>query len=116
MKFSIAERRDMVIRDGVCSNAEQRGMLSIHRLGFYYIPQGISDVNLELMRLTDVYFIDHPHSGTITLCAYLCMTEGYSVNVKRVRRLMRLMGLLAVYPSKKLSIGNKAHKNLPLLA
>ena len=115
MKFSIAERRDMVSKDGICSIAEQCGMLSIHRSGFYYIPQGVSDVNLELMRLIDVYFIEHPHSGAITLCAYLCLTEGYSVNIKRVRRLMRLMGLMAIYPSKKLSIGNKAHKIYPYL-
>lgn len=115
MKFSIAERRDMVSKGGMCSIQEQCEMLSIHRSGFYYVPQGLSAVNLEIMRLVDVYFMEHPHSGVITLCAYLSMTEGYLINVKRVRRLMRLMGLMAIYPSKKLSIGNKEHKIYPYL-
>ena len=115
MRFSIAERRDMVSKDGVYSIQEQCEMVSIHRSGFYYVPQGVSGLNLELMRLIDAYFLDHPHSGAITLCVYLCLTEGYTVNVKRVRRLMRLMGLMAIYPSKKLSIGNKAHKIYPYL-
>lgn len=90
-------------------------MLSIHRSGFYYKPLGESDLNLKLMQLIDVYFLEHPHSGALTLCAWLCLTGGFSVNVKRIRRLMRLMGLMAVYPGKKLSIGNKAHKIYPYL-
>ncbi|WP_370576708.1 IS3 family transposase [Pedobacter sp. N36a] len=81
----------------------------------YYKPQGESNLNLELMRLIDNYFLEHPHTGVVTLCAYLCLSEGYTVNVKRIRRLMRLMGLMAVYPAKKLSIGNKAHKIYPYL-
>lgn len=90
-------------------------MLTIHRSGFYYKPQGESDLNLELMALIDEYFLEHPHSGALTLCAYLCFTCRFTVNVKRIRRLMRLMGLMAVYPSKKLSIGNKEHKIFPYL-
>jgi len=115
MKCSIAERRLMV--SAVCdfSILEQCGMLGIHRSGFYYVPQGESALNLDLMKLIDAYFLEHPHSGALTLCAYLCLSKGYRVNVKRIRRLMRLMGLMAVYPAKKLSIGNKAHKIYPYL-
>jgi putative transposase len=115
MNFGIAERRDMVTKDDVCTIQDQCDMLSIHRSGFYYVPQDVSGLNLELMRLIDRYFMDHPHSGVITLCAYLCLSEGHAVNVKRVRRLMRLMGLMAIYPGKKLSIGNKLHKIYPYL-
>jgi len=115
VKYGIAERRDMVVKDSRISIVEQCGLVSIHRSGFYYIPQGESEINLEIMRLIDVYFLEHPHSGVITLCAYLCLTKGYGINVKRVRRLMRLMGLMAVYPSKKLSIADKAHKIYPYL-
>jgi len=115
MNFSVAERRGMVTKDSVYSVAEQCGMIGIHRSGFYYVPQGVSAANLEIMRLIDAYFLEHPHSGVITICAYMCLTEGYHVNVKRIRRLMRLMGLMAVYPSKKLSIGNKAHTIYPYL-
>lgn len=115
MKCSIAERRAMVTKDGKISIQEQCELLSIHRSGFYYIPQGESAVNIEIMRLIDAYFLEHPHSGVITICAYLCLSEGYCINVKRVRRLMRLMGLMAIYPTQKLSIGNKAHTIYPYL-
>jgi len=67
------------------------------------------------MRLIDSYFLAHPHSGVISICAHLCLSENYLINVKRVRRLMILMGLMAVYPTKKLSIGNKAHTIYPYL-
>jgi putative transposase len=115
MKCSIAERRLMVSGVSDFSILEQCGMLGIHRSGFYYVPQGESVLNLELMKLIDSYFLDHPHSGALTLCAYLCLSKGYKVNVKRIRRLMRLMGLMAVYPAKKLSVGNKAHTIYPYL-
>lgn len=115
MKCCIAERRLMVIKSKEFSITEQCIMLSIHRSGFYYAPAGESELNLELMSLIDKYFLEHPHSGVLTICAYLCMGEGHSVNVKRIRRLLRLMGLMAVYPAKKLSIGNKAHKIYPYL-
>lgn len=115
MKYSVSERRMMVSKVPEFSIGEQCEMLSIHRSGFYYKPQGESDLNLELMTLIDAYFLKHPHSGALTLCAYLCFTCGFTVNVKRIRRLMRLMGLMAVYPAKKLSTGNKAHKIYPYL-
>ncbi len=53
-------------------------MLSIHRSGFYYKPLGESGLNLKLMQLIDVYFLEHPHSGALTLCAWLCLTGGFS--------------------------------------
>jgi len=115
VKYCIAERRLMIVKGQQFSITEQCDMLSIHRSGFYYKPLGESGLNLKLMQLIDVYFLEHPHSGALTLCAWLCLTGGFSVNVKRIRRLMRLMGLMAVYPGKKLSIGNKAHKIYPYL-
>jgi putative transposase len=57
MKFSIAERRDMVTKDGVCSIREQCEMVSIHRSGFYYVPQGVSELNLDLILLIEGYFL-----------------------------------------------------------
>lgn len=115
VKYSIAERRTMVDKKDAFSIQEQCDMVSIHRSGFYYRPQGESPLNLEIMRLIDAYFMEHPHSGAVTLCAYLCFSKGYPVNVKRIRRLMRLMGLMAVYPNKKLSVPNKEHTVYPYL-
>ncbi len=115
VKYGIAERRAMVDKNDPLSIREQCDMVSIHRSGFYYRPQGESPLNLDIMRLIEAYFLEHPHTGAVTLCAYLCLSKGYPVNVKRVRRLMRLMGLMAVYPSKKLSVPNKEHTTHPYL-
>jgi putative transposase len=97
------------------SITEQCDLVSIHRSGFYYVSVGESSENLEVMKLIDAYFLEHPHSGVITMCVYLCMDRGFTINIKRVRRLMRLMGLMAIYPSKRLSIGDKGHKIYPYL-
>jgi putative transposase len=94
---------------------EQCEISGIHRSGFYYVPAGESDENLKIMRLIDAYFPEHPHSGVITMCVYLCMDKQYCINIKRVRRLMRLMGLMAIYPGKKLSLAGKGHKIYPYL-
>lgn len=115
VKYSIAERRLMVDKSDLLSIQEQCEMVSIHRSGLYYKPKGETAMNLEIMRQIDAYFLEHPHSGVVAICAYLCFTKGYCINVKRVRRLMRLMGLMAVYPSKKLSIPNKEHTIYPYL-
>ena len=115
MNHSMPERRAMVEPDEVMSIEEQCAMVSIHRSGFYYQPQGESELNLEIMRLMDEYFLEHPHTGVLTMCAYLCLTGGYAVNVKRVRRLMRLMGVMAIYPKKKLTIPGAGHTIYPYL-
>lgn len=115
VNFSLAERRLMVDKCDSFSIQEQCEMASIHHSGFYYRPKGETAMNLEIMRLLDAYFLEHPHSGVITICAYLCFTKGYCINVKRVHRLMRLMGLMALYPSKKLRIPNKEHTIYPYL-
>ena len=115
MKCSMAERRGMVVKDSRISIVEQCGLLSIHRSGFYYSSAGESDENLEAMRLMDAWFLEHPHSGVITMCVYLCMDKGFTINIKRVRRLMRLMGLMAIYPRKKLTIPGEGHKIYPYL-
>ena len=112
---SLAERRLMVAKNPDLSITEQCDLVGIHRSGFYYKSAGESDENMEIMKLMDAYFMKHPHSGVVTLCAYLIMDEGFLVNVKRVRRLLRLMGLMAIYPSKRLTIGDKAHKIYPYL-
>jgi putative transposase len=115
MNHSMSERRAMVVPDGIMSIEEQCALVSIHRSGFYYQPQGESELNLEIMRLIDEYFLEHPHTGVLTMCAYLCFTQGYVINNKRVRRLMRLMGLMAIYPKKKLTIPGAGHAIYPYL-
>lgn len=115
MKCGLAERRSMVGKCSSLSIAEQCGLVGIHRSGFYYVGSSESDENLEAMKLMDAWFLEHPHSGVITMCMYLCLDKGFTINIKRVRRLMRLMGLMAIYPGKSLSVAGKGHKIYPYL-
>ena len=66
------------------------------------------------MRLMDEEYTCHPFKGVLRMAAYL-RELGYCVNTKRVRRLLRLMGLEAIYPKKNLSKANLAHKKYPYL-
>lgn len=80
----------------------QCNLLSIARSSFYYEAKGESEENLHYMQLMDKHYLKHPESGVISMEDHL-EDLGYTVNEKRVRRLMRLMGLEAIYPKKNLS-------------
>jgi putative transposase len=85
-------------------------LLGVHRSGFYYQPRIESDENLLLMRLLDEQYTRCPFYGVRRMTAWL-QQQGYMVNEKRVRRLLRKMGLLAVYPQPGLSQpASGAHK------
>jgi putative transposase len=70
--------------------------------------------NLELCRLIDEQYLKRPCYGVERMTAQL-RRMGHNVNVKRVRRLMRRMGILAIYPKRRTSIGTAAHKKYPYL-
>ena len=65
-------------------------LLSISRSSYYYEPQGENAVNLGLMRKIDQQFLETPFFGVQQITWHL-QGEGHMVNVKRIRRLMRLM-------------------------
>ncbi len=81
----------------------QCDLLGIDRSGLYYEPAGPSSQNLALMRLLDEQYTRTPFYGVRKMTAWL-ETVGYPVNVKRVRRLLREMGLEAIYPKPNLSL------------
>jgi putative transposase len=89
-------------------------LLSISRSSFYYEPQGESELNLALMRLIDKQFLETPFFGVQQMAWHL-RNQGFSVNVKRVRRLMRLMGLMPIYQKPNTSKPAKGHKTYPYL-
>jgi len=66
------------------------------------------------MNLIDEQFTRTPFYGVDKMTAWLRRND-QEVNPKRVRRLMRLMGLEAIYPKPRLSLGNQAHKKYPYL-
>lgn len=99
------------------SIAKQCKLMSLHRSGLYYSPIGESELNLKIMRLIDARHLEHPEEGVVRMCAYLNKDcdLGQDINVKRVRRLMRLMGIEAIYPKKNLSKPCPEHKVYPYL-
>ena len=89
-------------------------MLKISRSSFYYKVKGIKSEDLELMRLIDEQYLKTPVYGSRSMRNYL-QRLGYKINRKRVQRLMRLMGLEAIYPKPKTSKPHPGHKIYPYL-
>jgi putative transposase len=78
--------------------------MCITRSNFYYEHRSESSENLKIMQIIDDYFLDHPTTGVVRMTQKLRLS-GYRVNEKRVRRLMRKMGIMAIFPQKCLSKG-----------
>ncbi len=93
---------------------KQANMLEVSRSTLYYTPLGESDENLEIMRLMDAYHIEHPTTGVLGMQDML-KYEGYLTNHKRIRRLLRMMDIRAIYPRKCLSRCNYAKYIYPYL-
>ncbi len=89
-------------------------LLGVSRSSHYYHPRPESAQNLELMRLMDVQFMKTPFYGVRRMHQYF-LGRGYVVNIKRIRRLCRLMGLEAVYPKPRPKLDGAAHKIYPYL-
>lgn len=97
------------------SVVQQCMLLSIHRSGIYYKPTAESALNLELMRLMDEHYLDHPYKGARRMWKWL-KRKGYMVNLKRIERLYyQVMGLRSVMPGKHTSRRCKEHKVYPYL-
>ena len=78
------------------SIGKQCKLLSISRSSFYYTPKGETAMNLMLMRQIDEQFLETPFFGVQQMTWHL-RNKGHLVNEKRIRRLMRLMGLMPIY-------------------
>ena len=89
--------------------------MDISRSGLYYQPKGISGEDLTLMKLIDRQYLATPFYGARKIAAWL-KSQKYSVNRKRVRRLMRVMGLKAIYRRPSTSKPAPGHKIYPYLA
>ena len=96
------------------SVSKQCSLLSISRSSFYYEPKGESEMNLDLMRLIDKQFLETPFYGVRQMTWHL-RNDNHLVNEKRIRRLMRLMGLMPIYQKPNTSKAAKGHKIYPYL-
>jgi putative transposase len=89
-------------------------LLGLARASLYYQAAEETAPNLRLMRLLDEEHTRHPFYGSRRLTAWLS-EQGEEVNRKRVQRLMRLMGLEAIYPKPRLSVPDLSHRVYPYL-
>jgi len=102
------------LQDSPFSVRHQCALLGLNRSSLYYESAGEREENLLLMRLLDEQYTRTPCYGVLKMVAYL-RHSGYALNPKRVRRLLRLMGLEAVYQKPNTSKPNPEHKVYPYL-
>jgi len=112
--MSLPERRKMIEQPHLLSLVSQCTLLSLHRSGLYYKPVAVANEDLVLMGLLDKQYLKTPFYGYRKMTKFL-QGQGYQVNHKRVRRLMRLMGIEAIYCRPNTSQPNQAHKVYPYL-
>ncbi len=98
----------------VVSVARQCELLGLSRSSWYYKPREVSSIDLEMMHLIDEQYTRTPFYGVRRMTASLNQ-QGHNVNHKRVQRLMRFMGIEAIYPKPKLSARDEQHKVYPYL-
>lgn len=93
---------------------QQCELLDLGRSSYYYEPATETAENLSFMAMIDREYTTHPFLGSRRMATWL-RSQGHAVNRKRVQRMMRLMGLEAVYPKPRLSVGGAGHKVYPYL-
>jgi putative transposase len=89
-------------------------LLNINRSTYYYKKKPIKPEDLKLMELIDKQYLKTPTWGSRSMRTHL-RRLGYKVNRKRIQRLMRLMGLEAIYPKRGTSRPHPEHKVYPYL-
>ena len=113
--MSRGERKAMITREHPeLSLSRQCEVLSISRSSFYYAVKGESPATLALMRRIDELFMKYPFYGSRQMVRQL-RREGVRIGRHRVRRLMRLMGLAAIYQAPRTSAPHPAHRVYPYL-
>jgi len=96
------------------SVARQCELLGIARSTFYFAAKGESTENLRLMRVIDEQFMATPFFGARQMARHL-RRHGHEVSRKRVRRLMRRMGLAPIYQAPRTSKPHPEHRVYPYL-
>jgi len=104
----------MINKDNDLPITRQCELLSLHRSTVYYRPQDVSEMDLKLMRRIDEMHLKRPFYGSRRIRDWL-QDEGHDINRKRVQRLMRQMGIRALYPKPRTSKPGKDHKIYPYL-
>ena len=113
--MSRAARRAMVERDNpALPISQQCRLLAVPRAAVYRKPAAVSAEDLAIMALIDRQYLARPYYGSRRMASWLA-TQGHRVNRKRAQRLMRLLGLVAIYQRPNTSKPAAAHKVYPYL-
>ena len=110
----MTERKAMIKARQPLSVTLQCHLLAVPRSSVYARPQDVSAADIDLMRQLDELYLKWPFYGSRRLCVEL-QQQGCRVNRKRIQRLMRKMGLRAIYPKPRTSQPGKGHKIYPYL-
>ncbi len=111
------ERKEMIKADQKMAVAGKCKLLELSRSSLYYVPkrEEPDEDELALCLLLDKLHIKHPWMGARSLRDQVNRRVDYTVNRKRIQRLMRKMGIHAVYAKPRTSIPGKGHKIYPYL-
>ena len=113
--MSRAERRALIEReDPALPVMQQCRVFAVSRSSVYRQPPEVSEPDRAIMALIDRQYLARPYYGSRRMAAWLA-TQGHLANRKRVRRLMRLMGLVAVYQRPNTSKPASENKVYPYL-
>jgi putative transposase len=113
--MSRAERRALVERtDPALPISQQCRLLAVSRSSVYRRPAEVGEEDRSIMALIDRHYLARPYYGSRRMAAWLA-TQGHLVNRKRVQRLLRVMGLVAIYQRPNTSKAAAAHKIYPYL-
>ena len=113
--ISSQQRKGMIEPSySLLSISTQCQLLSLSKSSFYYTSTGESGENLAIMRKLDEEYFSTPFYGALRLTAMLILA-GYKVNIKRVRRLMKLVNWQTIYREPRTTISDKTHYKFPYL-
>ena len=90
-------------------------LLELSRSTAYYRPAAEGDENLRIMRRIDEQYLRTPFYGRRRWTWWLRECHGYVINPKRVGRLLRVMGIEAVFPGRRTTVPEPGHKKYPYL-
>ena len=110
----MSERRTQIHTGHGLAKTRRCELLDVARSSAYYHPEPVSEADLALMRLIDEIHLKRAFYGSRRMRDEL-EDRGHKVNRKRIQRLMRQMGLRALYPRRRTSQPGKGHKIYPYL-
>lgn len=113
--LSVKEKRKLIDRKHYSlSIRDQCKLLGLNRASLYYEPIPVSIETLQIMNLIDEIYTKYPFYGSRKI--KLCLNEdGWTIGRGRVQKLMRKMGICAIYPKPNLSKRHSEHRVYPYL-